>query len=80
MKTTVLAIALAFATMPLTFAQNPPAKPVRTDTSKPPKKHDTSKKPTKKGGTSNNTSVNKPAQGSGNAGGASSTTTPTVKK
>ncbi|HUA62352.1 MAG TPA: hypothetical protein VML19_26590 [Verrucomicrobiae bacterium] len=55
MKTIVLAIAFAFATMPLTFAQNP-AKPA-ADTSKTPKKHDTSKKPPKKGGTSKSAST-----------------------
>ena len=56
MKTTALAIALAFGMMPLTFAQTTPTK--STDTSKPSKKNkkDTSKKtPSKNGGTSNNT-------------------------
>jgi hypothetical protein len=56
MKTTVLAIALAFATMPLTFAaQNPPAK---TDSTAKPadktskKNHkDTTKKAVKKDAT-----------------------------
>jgi len=46
MKTTVLAIALTFGLVPLTFAG--PAQTDTSKTSKPPKKKDTSKKPTKK--------------------------------
>ena len=56
MKTTLLAIAMAAATMPLTFAQNPPAPapaqnpPAKTTTKKAPKKH--AKKPAKSTDTS----------------------------
>jgi hypothetical protein len=66
MKTTVLAIALAFATMPLTFAaQNPPAK---TDSTAKPaattvkKSHkDTAKKAVKKDATASKASTGTPA-------------------
>ena len=66
MKTTVLAIALAFATMPLTFAaQNPPAK---TDsTAKPADKtakkghKDTAKTAVKKDATASKASTSTPA-------------------